>query len=94
MVEGMGAGRDPEGFAQRLAGLRAACEASCIQLPDAAIRWMLFHSSLVAGDSILLGNSSYAQLHELLDGLPSRVGRELVSGPAPLHTRTPPCSSM
>ena len=51
---------------EMLAGLDAACELHNLELRAAALRWLVYHSSLdpTCGDGVILGASSLAQIKD------------------------------
>lgn len=53
-------------MSEALAGLDAACELHNLELRAAALRWLVYHSSLdpTCGDGVILGASSLAQIKD------------------------------
>jgi aryl-alcohol dehydrogenase-like predicted oxidoreductase len=64
----------PQVLREAKAGILTACEASGLDLSHATLRWMLNHSMLGAGDGLISGVGSLAQLRENMAALTAESG--------------------
>lgn len=49
--------------------LEAACAPHAVDLPQASLRWLMFHSALRGGDGFILGATNPEQVRENLESL-------------------------